>query len=173
MLNWTSSNYFCQVSQKCIPHFPSCDRFESSFCKIRSRSRWRWRITTKKVPIVWRKTSIKKLYDREKYFKVFIIYWIDLCKICQKKLKSLFAFAWHSCRNENQKTWIFFDENVKSSILYKKLGGSRFSKFIRSRDLSKKFVTAIENTCAQTLSFIAEVVSIQASWETWCHNTIF
>ena len=23
-----------------------------------------------------------------------------------KKLKSLFAFAWHSCRNENQKTWI-------------------------------------------------------------------
>ena len=64
-------------------------------------------------------------------------------------------------KSENLKN--SFAKNVKSSIFWKKFEGSRFSKFIRSRDLSKNFVTATENTCAQTLSFIAEVVSIQAS----------
>ena len=57
MLNWTSRDYFWQDSENCIPYSPSWDQFESSFCKTRRWSRWKRRITTKKVLIVWRKTS--------------------------------------------------------------------------------------------------------------------
>ena len=91
-----------------------------------------------------------------------------------KKIKITFCFCmdflskWKSKNLEK-----CFAEIVQSSILNKKFDGARFSKVIRSRDLSKKFVTATENTCAKTLSFNAKVVSSQASWETWCHNTIY
>ena len=96
------------------------------------------------------------------------------CEKSAKKIKITFCFcmAFLSKRKSENLNYSFA-ENVKSSILYKKFEGSRFSKYIRSRDLSKKFVTAIKNTCAKTSSFTAEVVSSQASWETWCLNTIF
>ena len=174
MLNWTSSSFFGRILKTAFHIFLLGIDLKVLFAQYAAEasgigeSQWRnFKNCGKNLPI-------KKLYDREKYFKVFIFFLIDLCEICQKKLKSLFASAWHSCRNENQKTWnILLLKLLNLQFYRKKFEGSRLSKFIRSRDLSKKFVTAIENTCAKTLSFIAKVVSIQASWETWCHNTIF
>ena len=67
------------------------------------------------------KLPIRSFYYRENYFSVFIFYWIDLCEICQKKLKSIFATAWHSCRNESQACWkVILLKLISLQILFSK-----------------------------------------------------
>ena len=96
------------------------------------------------------------------------------CAKSAKKTKTTFRFcmAFLSKRkSENLKQ--SFAEIVKSSISHKKFEGARLSKFIRSGDLSKKFVMQWRTPVQNSLSIIAKLVSSQVSWETWCHKTIF
>ena len=89
-VNLNFQQLFWQVSQNCIPHSPSWVRFESSFCTIRSRSRWRLRITMKKVQKLWKKNFPSRNFTIGKNTSKHSLFIEMTCAKSAKKIKFTF-----------------------------------------------------------------------------------